>query len=270
MVQNWDAMIWCYDLPKAKTKKAKKKPNDFWARIGFTPDTKQRALLEATPHRVILNCTRQWGKSTVTAAMAVRRASEAPESLSLVLSPSSRQSGEFMRKAKSFVHRLGEKARGDGTNENSLLLKNGSRIVGLPGREETIRGFSSVGLMLIDEAARVPDELYKSVRPMLAVTNGDLWLMSTPWGKRGFFYEAWANGGEEWTRVLAPATECERISPEFLNGERLSMGERWFRQEYLCEFSDTEDSVFLTDDIQAAIDYDIPALPIPPFRGGQQ
>ena len=141
--------------------------------------------------------------------------------------------------------------------------------MGLPGREETVRGFSAVALLLIDEAARVPDELYKAVRPMLAVSDGDLWLMSTPWGKRGFFYEAWDKGGEEWTRVIAPATECERIRPEFLEGERQSMGERWFRQEYLCEFSETDDSVFRMDDIEAAIDDRISVLRIPPFRGSR-
>jgi hypothetical protein len=41
----------------------------------------------------------------------------------------------------------------------SLLLPNRSRIVGLPGNEVTVRGFSAVSLMLIDEAARVSDEM---------------------------------------------------------------------------------------------------------------
>ena len=75
--------------------------------------------------------------------------------------------------------------RGDGDNETSLLLPNGSRIVGLPGMEATVRGFSAVSLMLIDEASRVDDAMYKALRPMLAVGQGDLWLMSTPCGKRG-------------------------------------------------------------------------------------
>ena len=85
---------------------------DFWRRIEFRPDAKQRKLVEGDPHRVILNCTRQWGKSTVTAAVAVKRAVEAAESLTLVLSPSRRQSGEFLRKAKGFVRRLGMRTRG--------------------------------------------------------------------------------------------------------------------------------------------------------------
>src|SRR4051794_26303364 len=161
------------------------------SKLGFTPDAKQAVLLQKPLRRVLLNCSRQWGKSTITAAKALHQAYSKPESLVVVLSPSARQSGEFLRKAGSFVRRLGLRARGDGDNEMSLLLPNGSRIVGLPGMENTVRGFSAVSLMLIDEAARVSDDLYKAVRPMLAIGNGALWLMSTPHGRRGFFYEEW-------------------------------------------------------------------------------
>jgi hypothetical protein len=101
---------------------------------------------------------------------------------------------------------------------------------------------------------------------MLAVGNGDLWLMSTPFGKRGFFWDEWKNGGPEWERVEAPATECPRISKEFLDGERRSMGERWFQQEYMCEFGESEYSVFREEDIMAALDWDV--VPLYPLNGG--
>src|SRR5437899_335072 len=179
--------------------------------LGFDPDPKQEIVLEERVRRGLLNCSRQWGKSTVTAAKAVYRAYSRPESLVLVLSPTARQSGEFLRKAAGFGRKLGIRPRGDGDNEISLLFPNGSRIVGLPDEEDTVRGFSAVSLMLIDEASRVSDDLYKAVRPMLAVGNGDLRLMSTPAGKRGFFYEEWANGGDRWERVSVPASECGRI-----------------------------------------------------------
>jgi hypothetical protein len=222
-------------------------------RLGFAADEQQAEVLRGRIRRGILNCTRQWGKSTVTAAMAVHRAEFAPGSLTLVVTPSARQSGEFLRKAGAFVRKLGVRPRGDGDNEISLLFPNGARIVGLPGNEGTVRGFSAVSLMLIDEAARVADDLYRAMRPMLAVGDGDLWLMSTPWGRRGFFYEEWANGGEQWTRIAAPATECARIPAAFLEEERRAMGERWFRQEYLCEFADTDDTVFDSALVDAAI-----------------
>jgi hypothetical protein len=206
----------------------------------------------------MLNCSRQWGKSTVTAVMAVHRAMFEPESLVLVLSPSERQSAEFLRKASSFMRKLSLRVRGDGDNDVSLLFPNLSRIVGLPGKERTIRGFSKVSLLLIDEAARVEDELYDAVRPMLAVSDGDLWLMSTPYGRRGFFYETWVNGDREWLRVEAPATECPRIKASFLEREKRTMGERKFRQEFGCEFVGDDESLFDEDLIRSLIREDIP------------
>ncbi len=223
------------------------------ARLGFEPDPKQEALLRSRSSRVLLNCTRQWGKSTVTAIKAVHRAWFKQGCLVLVVSPSARQSAEFLRKAEAFVRRLGVKPRGDGDNELSILLPNGSRMVGLPGQEATVRGFSGVSLMLIDEAARVDEDLYHAVRPMLAVSDGDLWLMSTPFGKRGFFWEAWSQGGPEWERVRVPATECPRIPAAFLEEERRTQGKRWFQQEYMCEFTEAAGAVFDMELVERAI-----------------
>jgi hypothetical protein len=207
----------------------------------------------------MLNCTRQWGKSTIAAAKAVHQAWSQEGSLTLVVSPSARQSGEFVRKAAGFARRLGVERKGDGDNEMSMVFPNGSRIVGLPGSEATIRGFSAVSLLVVDEAARVSDELYKAIRPMLAVSEGALWLMSTPFGKRGFFWEAWERGGEEWERVRVTAAECPRIGRAFLEEERRSLGERWFRQEYMCEFVDVDSGVFDRDMVGRAIRADVEA-----------
>lgn len=221
--------------------------------LGFEPDQLQQDLLEHGGHRLILNCTRQWGKSTVVAAKAVQTAYGKAGSLTLVISPTGRQSAEFVRKASGFVRRLGIRPKGDGDNEISLEFPNGSRIVGLPGQEGTIRGFSAVTLMIVDEASRVTDEQYYAITPMLAVGDGDLWLMSTPRGKRGFFYDVWSKGGPEWRKVCVQATECPRISESFLKSERESMGELYFRQEYSCEFVDVESSLFDRDVLMGAI-----------------
>ena len=127
--------------------------------LGFLPDAQQEMVLRGG-RRGIVNCTRQWGKSTVTAAKAVHRAHSVGGSLTLVVTPCGRQSGEFLRKARDFVRRLGVRVRGDGHNELSIAFPNGSRIVGLPENETTIRGFSDVSLLLVDEASRVPDERF--------------------------------------------------------------------------------------------------------------
>lgn len=233
-----------------------------WVRekLRFQPDAAQERVLTTQSRRVVMNCTRQWGKSTVTAAKAVHQAYTVAESLTLVVSPSARQTGEFLRKAEGFVRRLKLAVKGDGDNEMSLWLPNRSRIVGVPGNESTVRGFSAVSLLLVDEAARVDDEMYLAVRPMMAVSNGTLWLMSTPFGKRGFFYETWAEGGAEWERVRVPADECPRIGRAFLEEERRTMGERWYHQEYQCEFVDSVSGIFDRDVVERAITRDVKPL----------
>ncbi len=223
------------------------------ARLGFDADEVQREMLRSRSKRVIVNCTRQWGKTTVAAAKAVHRASTVAKCTVIVASPGERQSGEWMRKAEEMLERLDIQSRGDGYNKLSLLLPNGSRIVGLPASEKKVRGYS-VSMLMIDEASRVEDSLYHALRPMLAVGNGDLWLMSTPCGKRGFFYETWAHGGPEWVRVRVPATECPRISKEFLEEQRSVMGLESFGQEHMCEFTGSGMGVFDRELVEAALD----------------
>src|SRR5690348_10304591 len=112
-----------------------------WVRrnLKFKPDSMQAYVLETHRRKGLLNCCRQWGKSTLGAAMAVHQAYNKPDSLALVISPSARQSGEFVRKAARFLENLDIEPKGDGDNEMSLLLPNKARIVGLPGNEVTVR-----------------------------------------------------------------------------------------------------------------------------------
>ena len=207
-------------------------------RLGFTPDPDQARVLTPSIRRGMLNCCRQWGKSTTIALLAVWHAYHRQSSLTIVASPSARQSAEFVRKAGAFLQSLGIRPRGDGDNPISLALPNGSRIVGLPGNADTTRGFSNVSLLLVDEASRVPDQLYHALRPMIAANeDAVIWLLSTPNGRQGFFYDEWTSPHSEWTRIETPATRCPRIRPAFLDEERRHMTDQHFRQEYLCEFT---------------------------------
>src|SRR5262249_31903236 len=152
-----------------------------------------------------------------------------------LLSRSHRQSAELFRIVTDFHRRLHAPLLERRTAQE-LQLSNFSRIVSLPCREDTIRGYSRVGLLVIDEAARVPDDLYRAVRPMLGVSGGRLICLSTPYGRRGFFHDAWARGGDDWLRIEVPAERIPRIAPAFLEQERRALGESWFRQEYCCSF----------------------------------
>ena len=123
----------------------------------------------------------------------------------------------------------------------------------MPGVERNVRGFSAASLVLVDEASQAPNELYRVMRPMLGSSKGDIWLMSTPFGKRGFFFEAWSDEKQAWTRVMSPATECPRFTAEFLEEERYVQGDAYFRQEYMCEFIDDDDSVFTYEELMKVV-----------------
>ena len=208
---------------------------------------------------MLVLCSRQAGKSTAAAALALRTALTRPLSPILLVSRSRRQSEELFRKVLDLFRQSGRPMGSTLENKLELELTNGSRILCLPGSEATIRGFSGVALLVIDEAARVPDELYYAVRPMLAVSGGRLIALTTPFGKRGWFYEAWKSE-TSWERIETPATRCPRISAAFLEEEHLALGQRWFAQEYLCSFEDAVGSVFLREDLDAALDNDLRPL----------
>jgi hypothetical protein len=132
-------------------------------------------------------------------------------------------------------------------------------VVALPGDGATIRGFSAPSLIIEDEAAYVDDGLYRAVRPMLAVSGGRLILLSTPNGRQGHFFESWV-GDEEWERIAVPATDCPRITPEFLKAERAALGNTWFRQEYEGHFAERIDAVFRMEDVARAVTDEVKPL----------
>lgn len=219
---------------------------------GITPDPWQAEALRSPAGRLLLNCSRQAGKSVTAASLAVHTALRAARRLVLLLAPTQRQSGELLHTCADIYSAGGRPVLSESESALQLRLRNGSRIIALPGKEATIRGYSGVHLLVIDEAARVPDALYYSVRPMLAVSAGRLVCLSTPFGTRGFFYEAWEHGGTQWERYEVPATECPRISASFLEEERRNMGDWWYAQEYECRFLDAQSAAFRREDIDNA------------------
>ena len=293
LCSGWPLPDWAWRLAARATQGRLTSVDKLWTqpelileRTGITPDPWQTEVLRSRRAQILLLCSRQVGKTLVAAALALRTALLEAPALVLVLTPSERQSSEFVRRIKelhealrqprnvagslqSFHEKQAAEAGQDEvylrlplkTRENHLQLHldNGSRIIGLPASEGKVRVYSSVALLLIDEASRVEDSLYRAMRPMLAVSRGRLLALSTPFGKRGWFHDAW-HGDGDWMRVKVTAEQCPRIPADFLAEERRALGERWFRQEYLCSFEDTIDAVFTYADIQAALSDEIKPL----------
>jgi Terminase large subunit, T4likevirus-type, N-terminal len=231
-------------LRETPLRRLRRDPSWAMTAAGMVPDPWQTDLCRSDAPRTLLLCCRQAGKSTAAAALALSTALLSPHSLTLLLSPTLRQSGELFRdKLLPLWRALGCPRQARPPTQLELVLGNGSRVVSLPENEAGVRGFSGVSLLILDEAARVSDDLYLAVRPMLSVSGGRLLALSTPFGQRGWFFEEWQNGGDAWRRVKVTADQCPRISAAFLQEER-QKGERYFAQEFLCSFEAAVDAVF--------------------------
>lgn len=221
--------------------------------LGIKPDPWQAGVLEYTGKRLIMNCSRQSGKSLTASIKALHLALYKSNSLVLLVSPSQRQSSELFRVVSDLTMKIDPPPRKVEDNRLSMSLANGSRIVSLPSKEGTVRGFAAVDLVVEDEASRVEDALYWAVRPMLAISGGQIILMSTPFGKRGHFCEVFTGKDPGWKRVEVKADGCPRISAAFLEEEKENLGEWFFKQEYECTFVESKDAVFSTAYLEAAM-----------------
>ena len=247
-------------------------PVEFATSVGIEPDPWQIKVLASDNPRKILCCGRQSGKSTVGAVLAIHKALTQPGSTVLIVAPGERQAKLLFSKARRLYEQAGHPLPAHSHRRTGLELSNGSVVEALPAVERTMRGFS-VDLLVVDEAAAVPDEDYFGILPSLIATQGQQVLLSTPRGKRGFFWEIWHGGvpgqnsdaaPDDWQRVMVRSDEVGRIREEDLEVFRQTMPEQFFRQEFYCEWLDTEGSLFSYDDIEVALSAgeDVEALEI--------
>ena len=228
--------------------------------LPYPLDAVQAELLATPARQVVLNCHRQWGKTTCTAVRAVHQATSRPRQLIVVISPTLEQSKILTQRCRDFAVALSYRVTTDGTNPRSVRFPNGSVILPVAADADHARGWSA-HLLIIDEAAFVPDEVYAAVTPLVAATQGDLWLLSTPNGKRGFFFHEFMRTHPSGLRLTAPAEGPDasgRIGAEFLALERARKTTQQFAQSYLCEFTTTERSVFRPEVIERAFQAEIP------------
>ena len=236
-------------------------PTIIFQRAGMQPDSWQRDILFDEDDWWLLLCCRQAGKTVTIASLALYVAMTKPGALILILTPSQRQSVEVLRQVSAFylaVH--GAPLQEDHITTLKVELGNDSRIIALPGADDkTLRVYAGVDLILADEAARISADIFHAVFPMLATSGGRAILASTPWFKRGFFFNEWQNGGDAWRRVKVTADDCPRISRKFLAREKKSKPRHWYLQEYYCRWGSAAAALFdpdvcdalLTDEVVA-------------------
>ncbi|CAJ0879423.1 hypothetical protein AMST5_03059 [freshwater sediment metagenome] len=246
---------------------------EIWARreLGLTLDPWQSKLVATPPGgRAIALVHRQAGKTTAAAVATSHALTFGPAgSTSLVLAPTQRQSGEAIRRIRGMLLRAGAKLAID--NAFSLQLENGSRAIALPGQDDAaIRGLTVDGVMVIDEAARVPDALFQAAMPMVLrhVKTARVMLLSTAWAREGFFYRLWAEGDpRDWVKIEARIDECTHLTPADIERERRSMPASVFAREYNNQFDSLESRFFNAGSIAAAFGEVLGPSPDVTFEG---
>jgi hypothetical protein len=236
--------------------------------MGLALDPWQRRVLGIARQRKICLVTRQGGKGLVGSLTATEKMIGDAGSKTIILAPTEEQSKRLLTRIKEGYGRLTNVPRIISDTANEFRLLNGSRVLAMPGSETSVRGIDAVDLLIVDEAAFVPDALYATVRPMLATTNGDELDLSTPHGKIGWFYRAAMRAKDPsppphmfYVKVTGP--EIPRITPEFLANERSELGDFVYSQEYLCEFLDSETQMFSSELIAAAKSSEVWSLGLP-------
>ena len=193
-----------------------------------------------TKGNICLRSGRQVGKSTVISIKAGEYAVKHKKKTILVVASVERQAYLLLEKILNYLYDNYKpliKRGKDRPTKSRIKLKNGSTIYCLPTGLDGhgIRGYT-INLLIADEAAFIPEEVWTAVTPMLAVTKGNIILLSTPHGREGYFYRCFND--ERFTSFHISSEDCPRKDEAFLKSERERMTKVQYAQEYLGEFID--------------------------------
>lgn len=210
---------------------------------GFDPDEFQESLVRCDYHKLILNLHRQSGKSSIAVAKAIQVLLKKNRALVLIGSPIRDQAMETFDKLLWAYECIGEPVPIVRKSRHGMLLANRSRVVCLSGRERSVRSYSQPDMILMDEASRIPDEVFRAIGPMrLRNPLGLFWVISTPFGERGFFWRTWTDQlklpqqKRDWLCIQRTVDQSPWVSPEFIDSEIRQHGQSYVEQEYYCQF----------------------------------
>lgn len=205
-------------------------------------DNWQQKVLN-TDGNIVLRSGRQVGKSTVISIYATEYAVKHKNKIILIIAHVERQAYLLFEKILNYMdqHYRKEICKGKKRpTKSKIQLKNGSQIYCLPTGMSGygIRGYT-IDLLIADEAAFIPEEVWTAVTPMIATRinlGARMVLLSTPHGREGFFARCFID--PNFTTFHVSSEECPRISKEFLAQEEARMTKRQYSQEYRGEFVD--------------------------------
>lgn len=215
-------------------------------------DSWQEEVMNTTGN-MVLRSGRQVGKSFVIGLKAAKYSLENSNKLIMVISKTERQAGLLFAKILFNITQIDKSAIakgkkvGQNPTKHKIQLTNGSTIHCLPAGDTGfgIMGFT-IDLLIADEAAFIPEEVWNSIIPALALTRGAIWLLSTPFVKQGYYYNCFHD--PSFTAFHTSSEDCPRKDQDFLNQQKKILTRAQYAQMYLGEFVD-ELSRFFSDAI---------------------
>ena len=212
-------------------------------------DPWQQDLMLSDEQHILLNCSRQVGKSQIVSLRNAYRARFLPRVVATI-APTLRQASIIFNRGRSWLE--ADNAEFDFEKGPEVSIIGGGRFLALPGDRPdlSIRG-DTVDDLVVDEASRVKDGLIAAATPSTATRpDATITYLSTPAGKRGAFWKAWSEE-DWWAKISIMANQCSRISERFLERERRRLGAILFSQEYECKFIAAPGALFNADDLDA-------------------
>ena len=212
-------------------------------------DPWQEEVLKTTGN-ICLRSGRQVGKSTIIGLKAAKYALENKDKLVMIISKTERQAGLLFAKILHNINKLSRnqiKTGKDRPTKHIIKLKNGSVIHSLPCGDTGfgIMGFT-IDLLIADEAAFIPEEVWNSIIPALAITRGEIWLLSTPFVKEGYYYKCFSD--PSFTAFHTSSEDCPRKDVIFLERQKEVLTKAQYAQMYLGQFVD-ELRQFFSDEL---------------------
>ena len=133
-----------------------------------------------------------------------------------------------------------------------IKLKNGTEIFGLPANPEAITGWTKIGAVFMDEAAKwdLTDDqpVLNAIMPIVRTNKSDVFMISTPKGPRGFFYYIEMDGKSTFDKKIVDIhLGGEELYTQEQIQEMLNSSEEDPAQEYLNQYTSGRSSIFGSD-----------------------
>src|SRR3990167_3333368 len=219
----------------------------------------------------IVLCTgRQVGKTLTMSIKAADFMLNHPNSKIIICSLTEDQAKLIIVMILDYLERNHKHLIAKGKNkpiQNKVILKNKSMCIARPvgNTGDAVRGFTG-DILILDEVSRFQEMILNASKPVLLTTAGKIWMCSTPFGKKGYFYESFLN---KFGRFKVWHKSCEEVifdrkislswtqekrdqALEFLEEEKKDMSELAYGQEYLGLFLDDIRQFFSDELIERA------------------